>query len=121
MAIDWELHTDDDLKLTAGDFTFVDEALRVAQAVQVALRTFRGEWFLNVNTGVPYFQSILGKKVLTTTAEFDSVIKAAVLDVADVNRILAYSSSYNQTTRVYSVAFTADTTFGPIDYSGVLP
>lgn len=120
MPKDFEIGTDGDLTLTAGDFVFVTEALQVAQAVETTLRAFRGEWFLNTNFGVPYFQSILGARMVTKE-EFDAIIKAAIVGVEDVNRILAYESSFDRGNRVYDVSFTADTTFGPIDYEGVLP
>ena len=34
----------------------------VAQRLRIKLRTFLGEWFLDTNVGVPYYQSILGVK-----------------------------------------------------------
>jgi hypothetical protein len=111
---------DGDLKLTAGDFSLVNETYRVRQALQIALQLFRGEWFLNINAGVPYYDNILGQKV-QDIGDLDSVIKAAIRAVADVNRIIAWESSFNDATRVYTVAFTVDTTFGPIEYGGVLP
>lgn len=120
MAVDFEIGTDGDLTLTAGDYVFVSDALLVAQAVDTTLRALQGEWFLNTVFGVPYFQNILGKKMLTRD-EFDAVIKASIVGVADVNRLLAYESSFTRASRQYNVAFTADTTFGPIDYEGLLP
>ena len=120
MPKDFEIGTDGDLTLTAGDFVFVEDKLQVAQAVEATLRTFRGEWFLNTNFGVPYFQSILGQRMVTKD-EFDALIKAAIVGVEDVNRILAYDSSFDRRNRTYDVSFTADTVFGPINYEGVLP
>jgi hypothetical protein len=120
MGKDWEIGTDGDLTLTSGDFVFVDEALRVAQAIETTLRALRGEWFLDTAFGTPYFQNILGKRMVTKD-EFDAIIKAQVIGVDDVNRILNYASEFNRRSRDYAVSFTADTTFGPIDYEGVLP
>jgi hypothetical protein len=121
MARDWDIGADGDLLVANADVVIVEDANQVALAVQVAINTFRGEWFLNTEAGVPYYQNVLGKKVVATTAEFDSVIRAAVLGVEGVNRIVAYESSFDDRSRQYTVAFTADTIYGPIDYEGVLP
>jgi hypothetical protein len=121
MPKDWEINTSSgDLTVSGGDFVFVTEELQVAQAVETTLRSFIGEWFLDTSFGVPYFQSILGQRMVTKSV-FDSFIKAAVVGVANVNRILAYESDFNRTAREFSVTLTADTTFGPVTVEGVLP
>jgi hypothetical protein len=38
-------------------------AEEVAQLLYTQFRFFKGEWFLDVTIGVPYYQSILGQKV----------------------------------------------------------
>ncbi len=119
MGKDWEIGTDGDLTLTSGDFVFVEESYRVAQAIETTLRTLRGEWFLNTGFGVPYFQSILGQKMVTKDT-FDSIVRSAVVGVPDVNRILEYESSFDRANRVYSVTLKADTIFGPVDFEGSL-
>jgi hypothetical protein len=119
MSKDWEIGTDGDLTLTSGDFVFVDESYRVAQAVETTLRTLRGEWFLNTDAGVPYFQNVLGGRMVSKD-EYDAIMKAAIVGVDDVNRILAYESTFNHRARDYEVSFKADTTFGPIGYEGSL-
>ncbi len=121
MPRDFDIGDDGDLLIANSDVVIVEDAEQVALAVRVAINMFRGEWFLNTAAGVPYYQNVLGKKVVATTAEFDSVIRAAILGVEGVNRIVAYESSFNDSTRQYTVAFTADTIYGPIDYEGVLP
>lgn len=111
---------DGDLKITDADFTLVSEIDRVRQALQIALRTFRGEWFLNVNAGVPWYNNVLGQKG-NQRGDRDAVVKAAVRAVEDVNRIIAWESSFDEATRKYEISFKVDTTFGPIEYGGVLP
>lgn len=46
----------------------------VAQLVRVAIKLFRGEWFLNAKVGVPWYQRILGQKPEI------SEVRAALLD-----------------------------------------
>jgi hypothetical protein len=52
-----------DLDVTAGVIRLTSGNLETAaQRLRLKLRTFLGEWFLNANVGVPYYQSILGVK-----------------------------------------------------------
>ena len=88
------------------------------QSIQLELRTFRGEWFLDTTAGVPYFQEVFGPKK-RELGEVDSIIKAAIMRVPEVNRILAYESSFADATRKFTVSAKVDTTYGPVDVEGV--
>lgn len=46
----------------AGDWVFTDADTSIAQDVASAIRTFIGECWYGVNLGLPYFESILGKR-----------------------------------------------------------
>lgn len=117
--VDIELESGD-IKIDAGEASLIDDAEQVAQNVETRLRTLRGEWFLDRALGVPYFSGILGEPMVDIST-FDALIKAEIVDVDGVNRIVAFESSFARSTRVYSVSFTADTIYGPIDYEGVVP
>jgi len=104
---------------TGLDLVFISGADRVKQALQISLSTFRGEWFLNTEAGVPYFQSIIDGNKKASFTEIDALIKDVILDVADVNRILVYESSFDRPTRRFTVAFKVDTTFGPVTVEGI--
>jgi hypothetical protein len=89
----------------------------------VQLRTFLGEWFLDTSAGVPYYQSILGQKDRPdedVKGTADSIIKANILIVEGVNRILAYESEL-ESDRTFSATFTADTIYGPVTVEGISP
>ena len=109
-----------DLNLSDGDFTLVEDSIQVSQAIEIRLNALKGEWFLNRDFGVAYFDDILGQKMVDKAA-FDAVVKAAILEVDGVNIVLAYESSFDRANRVFSVSFTADTIYGPVPYTGVLP
>jgi len=101
------------------DLAFVSREALVKQSLQIKLSTFQGEWLLDINAGVPYFQSILGGDKKQDLEEVNSLIKAAILEVAEVNRILAYESELVPAPRRLSVSFKVDTTYGPVEVEGV--
>lgn len=83
---------------STGDFSFglgvqeylVNTPATVAQAVLTALLLHRGEWFLDINAGMPWETQVLG---FNTASIYDTAIKTAMLGVQGVLSILSYSSS----------------------------
>jgi hypothetical protein len=107
---------------SAGDFVLgrgpneylVNSSQCVAQAVKTALLLHRGEWFLDLQKGIPYETEILG---YGTASLYDAVIKNAILGVQGVASILSYSSVRNPTTRALTVAATINTIYGASSFS----
>ena len=92
-----------DAVFTNGETTVVSETgANVAQRLYIMLRTFMGEWYLNTDHGVPYFQSILGKKV--SVQAIDLIFQQKILAEEGVQEILEFSSNLS-TSRVYSMSF----------------
>lgn len=73
----------------------------VAQRLFIRLRTFYSEWFLNVDYGVPYLESILGHKVSKDVV--DRIIQENIYKERGVSEIVSFSSSLNG--RSYSCTF----------------
>lgn len=82
----------------------------VAQAVNSTLNLWAGQWFLDINAGVPWDAQVLGNR---TGATRDLVIQAAILGVPGVLTILSYSSTVDRQTRAFNVSGTIQTQFGP--------
>ncbi len=77
-GVDLQLDGDGDLVVdTDAHFTTGLEA--VAQGIRIRLQMFRGEWFADLDAGMPYFQEILGQKfsALRVRAAFREAIEAA--------------------------------------------
>lgn len=74
----------------------------VAQRLYIMLRTFAGEWYLNTDHGVPYFQSILGKKV--SKQAIDLIFQQRILLEEGVQEIVEFSSNLSDT-RIYTMSF----------------
>lgn len=78
------------------------EALR--QKVVHRLKLFKGEWFLDISRGVPYFQNILGENIslsLATQILTNEIKKEP--EVVDVQNI---SFNFDSTRRTYGYTAT---------------
>lgn len=76
-ATDSENNFAGDLRLVNGDFVWTeDPVLEVLQRMRSRLRFFKGEWFLDLRQGVPYFQTIMQKADdRTVLAIFSQVLR----------------------------------------------
>lgn len=101
-----------DLKISNQGAGIVMGAARVRQNLEVKLRLWAGEWFLDTEFGTPYLDGVLGKQV-SLNASIAS-IKKSILEVADVDRITDFSYAFNRATRTLSVSFECHTPYGLI-------
>lgn len=87
----------------------------VLQDILCRLRTFEGEWFLNVNLGLPYFQQVLVKNpdVALVAAEY----KETILTTPGVKSLDKFTLDIDRLTRRLFVTFTCSTVAGKVTYS----
>ena len=96
-----------------GDYAinrFVSESPATIQAVATRLRLFKGEWFLNINSGVPWYQRVLIKPARLN--EIDRIIRNKILQTEGVKRLTSFDINFDSATRKLSVAFTGETIYG---------
>ena len=111
--------TTNDLVFESRDLTTVTGIDLVRQRLNVILKLFKGEWFLDADAGIPYFQEILKKGVDLTNV--DAILRAEIIGTEDVNRFISYTPvALDAATRTISVAFTVDTVYGPVTVEGAL-
>lgn len=92
-----------------GDMIFINgqspvtEDLRhsVEQGLTIALKTLLGEWFLDTDVGVPYFEKIFKKQV--NKEAVDIVFQEQILKDIRVSQITEFDSDL--TGRVYTCNF----------------
>lgn len=75
----------------------------VAQTLKIKLLTFLGEWFLDEDIGVPYFQRIFGKQFSKSTV--DAIFQNQILSTEGVLQILEYESDIISASRTFSFSF----------------
>ncbi|WAB58092.1 hypothetical protein [Pseudomonas phage vB_PaeM_RP13] len=75
----------------------------VAQRLKIKLWTLLGEWFLNLDVGVPYRQRILTK--VAHKATVDIIFQRLLAEDEGVKEILEYRSEYNAPARRFTLEF----------------
>jgi hypothetical protein len=120
------------LKLdSAGDLSRTNKFERVTgiderrQRNQVALKTFQGEWFLDIRDGVPYIRSTTGDRPILgqldySLNEIEQILREKILDVPGNTSIFEYSQtlSKDENKTVLSVDYTVMTDLGPVQVTG---
>lgn len=109
---DLMLGDDGDLLVSGLDLSIIRGADAVRQNIQIKLKLWVSEWFLDTEFGTPYLESILGKQISLNAAV--AALKQSILEVSDVNAITDFSYSFVRQTRSLAVNFTASTPFGLI-------
>ncbi len=82
---------------------------KIAQSVGIHLRTWRGQWFLDLLHGVPYLTDVLGRR---RPEMVEAILRHEILSVAGVRAITAFSITVDQSDRVARISFAAETDEG---------
>lgn len=96
-----------DYILGAGESGFISGSEAVSQAIVTSLKLLLGEWWEDVDNGLPLWQSILGQPGSEVNkASVDNIIRSRILETnlngtALVASIDNYTSSYDNITRSY--------------------
>ena len=108
------LDSNNDLIVSYGSLKTVEEGAEVVQHVRSRLLFYLGEWFLDTEAGVPYFQEIFTKPA--NLANIESIFKSKILRTPGVQRLTDFSMDYQGgSERRLTVAFSAETIYGSID------
>ena len=90
----------------------------VAQRLKITLQTFLGEWFLDTDLGIPYFQQILTK--VRNKSTVDAIFQKAILADPGVLEMVEYESTLSANVRGFDLSFAvrvADGSIIPIDFT----
>lgn len=101
-----------DLKLTNADYVVLNNTREeTRQRIMTRLNFFKGEWFLNLNAGSPWF-SVLGEK----GAEDDLrvLVSQVVLDTEGIAALESITIERVPGTRDYNVPFTVKVIDGSV-------
>jgi hypothetical protein len=107
-----------DIVITNGDTPLVDGKLAILQDVLTALKTFKGECFMNTSIGIDYFGQILVKNPKQDV--IDAILINAIVQVPGVTQLNKYGFASNFLTRQLTIAFELATVDGIVSYSGLI-
>lgn len=101
-----------DLQIDILNLTVVQGAERVRQQLQIKLSLWTSEWFLDIEFGTPYLQSVLGKQITLNGAV--AAIKTSIMEVNDIDQITRFNYSFDRKQRRLTVDFDCHTPYGII-------
>jgi hypothetical protein len=93
-----------------GQSNFVADVYAIALLLQTRLSLFMGEWWADLNDGLPLWQSILGQN--SNVAAISMLISQRILATPYVVGIVSSSAVYANSQ--FSYAATVQTQFGPV-------
>lgn len=91
-----DIHTD-----ATGNLVMVEGTEAIGQLVSERLMTYRGEWFLDQNVGVPWVQEVMVRPFDPVVA--DAVIKEAILGTLGVVQMLSFDMEIRDSRRELAV------------------
>ncbi len=107
------LKKDGDFDLAEGKLSLIDtQQDLIAQRLLIKLRTYLGEWYLDLSEGIPYFQRIF-RKSGNAKAVADTIFKSEINNDEGVISLNSFSSTLSNS-GVYSLTFNVTTVTGDI-------
>lgn len=104
-----------DMTFGQGQSNIAIEEEAISQKVETRLLLLKGEWFLDVEAGVPYIsgtgQHIEGVKPVDL-AFASATLKATILETEGVTAITAFAMNLNTVTRRLKVEATVENVYG---------
>lgn len=92
---------------------------QIAQNLNIRLRFFLGEWYLNTLVGIPYYQYFFIKN--PNQQQVETFLKDEIVNTPGVTEITQFTSNYESSTRKFFVLFTANTQSGTTIIEATLP
>lgn len=107
-----------DLDIQTGDLYLNDPLEAIRQHLVSNLRSFKQEWFLNLDQGVPYFQEVLRKN--PNPVVIDAIFKEAIINTVGVNELTSFELTFDTVQRKMILDFSVDTIEGEINFDGLV-
>jgi hypothetical protein len=99
--------TNNDIVIENNNIAFVAGLEEIRQLHLERLRLFKGEWFLDLQKGVPYFQSILGKG--NRIEDIATIFKNEILSIPGTRSLSKFDLDFDASTRNLTLDYTAVT------------
>ena len=111
MATRLDLLLDDNgVVLRNGDWAFAIDREGIQQRISQVLKTIAGEWFLDLDYGLPYFEQILVKNPNLPSVQ--DIFRRALLSVKGVSSVERLTLDLDTTSRTLRVDWVVSTDLG---------
>lgn len=110
--IDIKLDDDNQIVFVDGDLVLTTGIDAIVQSCRIALSMFQGEWFMNLDAGIPYWDQILAQKPVVAIAAARIFIRRELSLVDGVVDVTKLEIKYDNSTRTMKVVWQVDTAFG---------
>lgn len=112
MSSTLQLNDDFDLDIQNNNFVLVDGISALRDRLRTNLRTFKGEWYLDPQLGVPYFSTVFKKPV--NFGALNTVFSNIIRGTEGVKSLNSLSLDLNSSTRELTVDFRVSADNGTI-------
>jgi hypothetical protein len=103
MEKDILLNNDHDIDISDFDLEFTTPFQLTTQKIKQALSLFKGEWFLNANAGLPYYEEIFGKN--NSLARIETLYIRALQAIPEIVEIESFNIELDNVTRKLKIDF----------------
>lgn len=108
----FKLTNTDDLDVSSGNLQIIGGADSIPQELRLRLKFFKGEWFLDREAGIPYFQDVLVKQPDPNVLQ--GVFRKALLECPGVLAVNELTLTRDSTTRALNLSFRVSTDAGEL-------
>jgi hypothetical protein len=116
---DIALDDNGDIQITGSDLSLTTGVDAIKQYMQQRFRMFYGEWFLDMERGIPYFQQVLKKN--PDPVIVDSILKSTIINTPGVLQLTEFNLDTDAATRQLSLSFKAICTAGEVSFEESIP
>ena len=109
------LSSDNDIVIVDGDLPLVEGIEEIRQLVTQRLSAFEGDWFLDLDSGLPYFQVILQKA--TSISQIEGIYLEEIASIPGILDIESFNIEFEPGNRRADISFRARTTDGVLNFN----
>lgn len=110
-----DLSDDNDIVMKDGGLPLVTGIEELRQLVTQVLAAFEGDWFLNLDSGMPYFQTILRKA--TSVSQIEGIYLETIANIPGILDIETFNLEFEAQSRTLDISFRAITTDGVLNFN----
>jgi len=102
----------DDIVIEQGDLVVVRDLPYAGQRMRIRLDFQQGEWFLNLDEGIPYRQEIFVRN--PNLSVISAVLRDRIISMPEITRLQTFELTFDNVTGILRLSFLAISIYGPV-------